>query len=282
MSFEGSSNFIRADYHLIIDRVPSESIEQRDEIIEALSPLYVGSFKVRNHLHQCSSDFANDSYVQYSLPHAPISFFYTPSHLSHKKAARRIQTNVAPAYMLRAAQNPSIHPLTSSPIHPPCLIPCSTSETQTPYIFFLARPLPIPPVILSYVARQELQYLRWPREPSGVPPGSRAPATRAEARLVDWSGPTGEDYLWFLGVRTQRVELGLGNADESSANRSQYEEGTLSKRWDIDWARLLTCFDPFGETRVPRERLHPRMNVYEPGMLDGLWDGKWLVWPSHF
>ncbi|GJJ13415.1 hypothetical protein Clacol_007669 [Clathrus columnatus] len=239
------------------DRVPNESIEQRDEIIEALSPLYVGSFK-------------------YAFPHAPISFFYDPLHPTHRRAARRVQTNTAPAYTIPAAQNPSIHPLLTSPIHPPCLVPLSSSSSSfPPPLLTLARPLPIPPTILSYVSRQEHQFLRWPREPSGVPRGSRAPATREEARRTGWAGPTGEDYLWFLGVRTKRVELNL----EDNMDPYEDEARSLSKRWDIDWARLLVCFDPFGESHIPRPRFQSRIRVYEPGLLDGLWDGKWLMTP---
>lgn len=204
-----------------------------------------------------------------------MSFFYPPSHPHQQRAARRIQTTFAPAYTLLAGRNPSIHQIPSLAVHPPCLVTSSALAPDPQASFsLLARPLLVPPIITSYVARQELQFLRWPSQPSGVPAGSRAPATREEARLVGWDGPTGEDYLWFRNVRTKHVELGLQTANHSIANERGSDE--LSKRWDIDWARLLVCFNPF-DASVPRDRLQSRMGVYEPGMLDGVWDGKWLV-----
>lgn len=204
-----------------------------------------------------------------------MSFFYPPFHPHQQRAVRRIQTTSAPAYTLLAGRNPSIHQIPSLAVHPPCLVtsPALAPDSQASFPR-LARPLLVPPIITSYLARQELQFLRWPSEPSGVPAGSRAPATREEARLVGWNGPTGEDYLWFRNVRTKRIELGLQSANNLSGSGHGSDE--LSRRWDIDWARLLMCFNPF-DASVPRDRLQSRMRVYELGMLDGVWDGKWLA-----
>jgi len=46
-----------------------------------------------------------------------------------------------------------------------------------------------------------------------------------------------------------------------------------SVAYDQDWYRLRTCYDPWGAAYRDR--------VYKPGMLDGLWDGKWLMIPPN-
>jgi hypothetical protein len=134
-------------------------------------------------------------------------------------------------------------PLSASLLPSPCVIPDHFGFERT-----LARPLLAPPAQLACVVRLE-------DGGGGVPEGSRAPATRAEGSRTGWMGPTGEDYEALGRLRTRRVEWGKGGESEMHEH---------------DWMRLLTCYDPWSQPPM-------RDRVFTPGMLDGVWEGRWLV-----
>jgi hypothetical protein len=142
----------------------------------------------------------------------------------------------------------SVLPLSVSPLHPPCTIPDHFNWEIT-----LARPLLIPPVLLAYAVRFETAHESRP-EHGWVPVGSRAPATRAERRTSEWRGATGEDIEAHRQVKTGMVEWGVNT----------------SIMHEQDWMRLRTCYEPW-DPQPMRDR------VFTPGMLDGVWEGRWLV-----
>ncbi|KAF8588561.1 hypothetical protein K439DRAFT_593646 [Ramaria rubella] len=146
----------------------------------------------------------------------------------------------------------SVFPLSVSPLPLPCKIPDHFGWELT-----LARPLIIPPVILAYCVRFERRVLEL--QGGGAPASSRAPATRAEARRTGWTGATGEDFQAFREVRTKMVEW--------------VEGGSLLH--EQDWMRLRTCYDPWSQ-------LPMRDRVFMPGMLDGIWEGRWLALPPNY
>ena len=143
----------------------------------------------------------------------------------------------------------SVLPLSIAPLPPPCKIPDHFGWEIT-----LARPLLIPPVLLAYTVRFENRVQAFQTENGWVPIGSRAPATRAERQRTGWWGATGEDFEAFSKVKTGAVEWG----DNSSILHEQ------------DWMRLRTCYDPWSQPPM-------RDRVFTPGMLDGIWEGRWLV-----
>lgn len=135
-----------------------------------------------------------------------------------------------------------------SPLPTPCIIPDHFSWEIT-----LARPLLIPPVLLAYVVRFEIRAYDSQSQNGWLPVGSRAPATRAERQRTGWMGATGEDYEAFRKVKTGRVDWG----------------GITSIMHEQDWNRLRVCYEPWGPP--------VRDRVFIPGMLDGIWEGRWLV-----
>ena len=73
---------------------------------------------------------------------------------------------------------------------------------------------------------------------------------------MGWEGATEEDYDAFRKVRTRGIEW--KDEDDESATHEH------------DWMRLLTCFNPWNQPSA-------RGRVFTPGMLDGVWEGRWLV-----
>lgn len=63
-----------------------------------------------------------------------------------------------------------------------------------------------------------------------------------------------EDYEAFSKVKTGSVEWSEGSS-------------TLHEQ---DWMRLRVCFDPWSPEGF-------RDRVFTPGMLNGVWEGRWLV-----
>jgi hypothetical protein len=122
---------------------------------------------------------------------------------------------------------------------------------------------------------------------TNIPPhGHNIPLTRADAILRGHAGPTVADIVDFhlqnriplvrrceltLDTRyPENLDNGLGTeADEDVEEPVTVDLG--SHRHDIDWTRLVSCYDPrVGDTPL-------RGVVYKLGSLAGSWEGRLLV-----
>jgi hypothetical protein len=120
-----------------------------------------------------------------------------------------------------------------------------------------------------------------------IPPhGHNIPLTRADAILQGHAGPTVADIVDFhlqnriplvrkceltLDTRyPENLDNGLGTeADEDVEEPVTVDLG--SRRHDIDWTRLVSCYDPrVGDTPL-------RGVVYKLGSMAGSWEGRLLV-----
>jgi hypothetical protein len=136
-------------------------------------------------------------------------------------------------------------PLAASPLAPPSIVLDHFGFEVT-----LSCPLLTPAALLSSVVRLEAAIAEM-----NLPLPPNVPATRAEAVATGWQGPTREDHEDQKQITTKFVEW---HNDDGS---NQHEQ---------DWMRFLTCYNPWNQPPM-------RDRVYTPGMLDGLWVGRWFV-----
>lgn len=130
-------------------------------------------------------------------------------------------------------------------------------------VHFSARPAIVPPLVS--VAAKLVYFSRREAVPFDIPSG--LPLTRAHAHAAGMTdiGPTQEDLLEFNAHLNRRLpEIRPGWGEDAIGE-------PLSSRWDSDWWRLRTCFDPWADIEAGLGRR------YEPGTLTGLWQGRMIV-----
>ncbi|GJE89645.1 hypothetical protein PsYK624_057490 [Phanerochaete sordida] len=135
----------------------------------------------------------------------------------------------------------------------------------------------VPPISLAakliYFARSEAM-------PFHIP--TALPATREAAIELGFTDirPTQEDYLRFnqhkaaAPIKPASFEwYGELNEEEARQENEGVWKRTLrskSAKWDLDWYRMLYCFDPWYVSDI-------KPLPYMKGMLDGDWEGRMLL-----
>ncbi|KAF8890079.1 hypothetical protein BD779DRAFT_286787 [Infundibulicybe gibba] len=163
---------------------------------------------------------------------------------------RYAATYAPPSYFpLSAPPDPSRPPSNTYTAHGP--FPPDMSAYEATYHHYGSCPvMTFPPAPLAATL---LFFARRERDGFPIPPHFRERRTRDEiARGV--IGPTRADLREFNAFCA--VDL--------------HEDPPDSTRWDADWWRTRLCRNPFA--RAPRLG-----RVYEPGSLDGLWQGRMLI-----
>ena len=104
-----------------------------------------------------------------------------------------------------------------------------------------------------------------------LPGGSGADMTRVWG--VQDNDPVGSESPVAAGSNSAEVQPDIEPRWAGKApHRTYLPNMNKSKRWDADWWRLRMC----GDTSRTRPRI-PYGKVYEPGCMDGLWQGRMLV-----
>ncbi|KAF9475448.1 hypothetical protein BDN70DRAFT_883714 [Pholiota conissans] len=107
------------------------------------------------------------------------------------------------------------------------------------------------------------------------------PSTRTEAIFQGYNGPTMSDILHFhlrnriSVVAKCTLTLDIQHADNLDEGFDTYENepgGAGSLQHDIDWTRIVACYDP----RIGDMPL--RGVVYKLGSMVGSWEGRLLQW----
>lgn len=196
---------------------------------------------------------SNYTMAQYASAEAPPNHFTIP---------------VAPE-TLEAATAPT-NRFTQMTAHGP--FPIYRRDRSWVQIHFSSRPSITPPPITA--AATLLYFVRRELIPFAAAPHFRATRREAdEAGIVD-VGPTREDIQEVNSGRAVRL------VDEGDPSE------LFSQRWDCDWFRSRQCHarqlvGESGNAKRKRKTVERKGQVYQPGTMDGLWQGRIVVRVDH-
>ncbi|KAJ8520732.1 hypothetical protein ONZ45_g2457 [Pleurotus djamor] len=187
----------------------------------------------------------------YQYPHvyAPTTSFHLPL-CHHTRPPSSSSSSSSPLY----------------PYHPHLPLPPATRTTHYTHPLTLSLPLLSTSATLLYISRGETNL-----DERGPPDTSRMPSSREEADLVGVRATAG-DVREAWGVRVGVPCVERGEEDDADGEDEEEEEEEESRKYDTDWSRLVSCYDPWNEEESPL-----RGPVYRPGTLSGTWSGRFIV-----